>query len=230
MRQALSEVRLESEKLSERLPNEAELQAQYLKALAAQRALASHDLADALARESAKRREEHDSVVCTLRAQLLSTVGELGLARASCDRLVADRGLVMEAHATTADPQLLVEVLVLRERMTQAIIEKRERQEASVLAASHFEGARVAHGISLETARVAHGLCREELILKSAQVMYVSADLDRSREATAKHSRERELLATQLAQQQREYLAAMLRGGTRSSMAHTSIAPSFKCR
>ena len=41
MRQALSEVRLESEKLSERLPNEAELQAQHLKALAAQRAVAS---------------------------------------------------------------------------------------------------------------------------------------------------------------------------------------------
>ena len=83
MRQALSEVRLESEKLSERLPNEAELQAQHLNALAAQRALASQHLADALARESAKRREEHDSIVCTLRAQLLAIVGELGLARAS---------------------------------------------------------------------------------------------------------------------------------------------------
>jgi hypothetical protein len=270
MRRALSE----SKHDGERFPNEAELQAQHARDLAAQHALASQHLADVVARESAKRREEHeslvrlarqehDSIVCSLRAELVavagelgqaresydrlvadwrselvanaatagphladmlaqestrrheehdvlirlarqehdsivgalrtelsSVIGELGQTRASYDRLVGDRRSEMEANATTTDPKLLVEVLVLRERMTQATIEKKELQ--------------VTYDLHIEAARVAHGQCREELILKNAQVMFVSADLDRSREAAAKSNRERELLTAQLLQQQRE--------------------------
>ena len=65
-----------------------------MKAPAAQRALASQSLVDALARESAKRREEyeamvqqarreHDSIVGALRTELLTKVGELGRPRES---------------------------------------------------------------------------------------------------------------------------------------------------
>ena len=113
MRQTLSEARLDVE----RLPNEAGLQAQHMKALAVQHALASQHLADVVASESAKRREEHDalvrlarqehdSIVCALRAELLAAAGELGQARESYHRLSAERPSVMEANATTADPQL----------------------------------------------------------------------------------------------------------------------------
>ena len=123
-------------------------------------------------------RQEHDSIVGALRAELLTRSGELGQARESYDRLVAACGTVVESHGTPTDPQLLVEVLVLRERMAQAIIEKKKLQETSVLAASHLEAARIAHGTSLEAARLAHGSCREELTLKNAQVIFISADLE----------------------------------------------------
>ena len=131
------------------------LQEQHVKALATQRASASQSLADALARESAKRREEyeamvrqarheHDSIVGALRTELLTKDGELGRAPESYDSLVADRGKAVEAHATPADPQLLVEVLVLRERMAQAYVERKESQEATAIAASHLEASRLA--------------------------------------------------------------------------------------
>jgi hypothetical protein len=104
-------------RFEEELPrSEAALQEQHVKDLAAQCALASQSIADALAHESAKRREEHDvlvrmarqehdSIVCSLKAELLAGVGELGQARESYDRLVADRRSVMEANATTGDVQ-----------------------------------------------------------------------------------------------------------------------------
>ena len=56
-------------------------------------------------------RQEHKHLVATLRAELRDGVRELGQARESYDRLVADRGKAAEAHATPADQQLMVEVL-----------------------------------------------------------------------------------------------------------------------
>ena len=99
-------------------------------ALAAQSASERQLRSDVAAREAGRReeyealahnmRQEHKHLVATLKAKLGDGAKELGQARESYDRLVADHGKAAEANATQAKHQFMVEVSFLNGLVTLA--------------------------------------------------------------------------------------------------------------